>query len=539
LIQRFTILGIIILIVTTCARISSPGGGEEDLDPPVLIRSIPENGQINFREDKITLYFNEIVSTNQIESNLIITPTPKGSFRTRNNRNLVELTFFEPFDDSTTYTFSFANTIQDVTARNPASDLTLSFSTGDYLDSLSISGQILNLYDQLPSENIIVSLFHADDSLNVLNGNAQYYTKTDTAGLYTFRNLPPNTYKVYAFEDKNGNNKADSDGELYGFYANEITLTENKRDIDFTIQRLSTKPLRLISSGQFGPYYQLNFNKSITSFTPISSDDFIYFQTADDQVRFYRTNQSYNDTTDYIFQATDSVGTIVIDTASIFFSESDIETDQLTQRITPDKTFLKPAENITLKFNKPIILINYDSIQFSLDSLNRFPFPEQTVSTSEFNSTISWPLVFQDYSKRPDQELTLTFKKGAFYSIDGDTNKTFTQTYSPALIDESALISGQVNGAYSNIIVQLLNNRTLEVVDEQYSTSFSFDYLNAGSYTIRVILDLNGNGQWDIGNITTNTPPEPALFYVDETYNSQLIEVRKNWAREGLIISIR
>jgi len=527
------------LFFTTCARISSPGGGEEDLDPPILIRSIPENGQTNFQENKISLYFNEIVSTNQIESNLIITPRPKGSYRTRNNRNFVELTFFEAFDDSTTYTFSFANTIQDVTARNPASDLTLSFSTGAYLDSLSISGQILNLYDQLPSENIIVSLFNADDSLNVLNGNAQYYTKTDTAGNYTFRNLPPNTYKVYAFEDKNENNKADSDSELYGFYTEEIEVVKDISNIDFTIQRLSTKPLRLISGGQFGPYYQLNFNKSITTFKTLSSTDLVYHQTKDDQVRFYRTNQTYNDTTDLIFQATDSVGTVVIDTAAVYFSESDIETDPFAYSITPDKPLLKPAENITLTFNKPITLINYDSIVFSLDSLNYFPFPEQTVKTQEFNTQISWPLIFQDYSKRPDQELSLTFKRGAFYSIDGDTNKTFTQTYAPALIDESALISGRVTGANSDIIVQLLNNRTLEVLEEQYYPTFSFDYLDAGSYTIRVILDINSNGQWDIGNIITNTPPEPAIFYVDETYNSQLIEVRKNWAREGLVINVR
>ena len=176
--QNILLLSVIILVLNiSCARVSSPSGGEKDSIPPKLIHSVPRNEQLNFKDQIIYLEFDELVAPNQIESNLIITPRPEGSFRTRNNRNKIQLEFSEPFADSTTYTLSFGNSIQDLTERNIPSSLTLSFSTGDYLDSLNITGQIRNLYDQVPEEGVLVSLYKASDSLTILNGSASYYTK--------------------------------------------------------------------------------------------------------------------------------------------------------------------------------------------------------------------------------------------------------------------------------------------------------------------------------------------------------------------------
>lgn len=534
-----TIILVLILLLSTCARVSSPTGGPEDENPPQLLHSVPEDEQLNYKGTSILLVFNEIVQTNQIESELIITPKPPGSFRTRGNRNTVELIFSEPFSDSTTYSFSFANTIQDVTARNPAENLNLSFSTGNYLDSLSISGQILNLYNQLPIEGLQVSLFSADDSLTVLNGNAQYYAKTDSAGRYRFKNLPNGQYRIYAFADKNNNNKADSDGELYGFFTDTLYLNSNIADIDFTVQKLSTKEPRLVSGRQFGPYFELTFNKAITAFDILEKENYVYTRRDEDQIRFFRTNELFNDTTDLIFQAQDSIGNVLIDTASYYFGESDLTPEEFNVSLVPSKSLLRPEEDITIKLNKPFTHIQYDSLSFSLDSLNVFHFPKNTVDTLPLNMGITFPLKIKQYAPKPDQRLTLTIKPGAFISIEGDTTKSFRTVFEAAIEQETALISGRVNTNGLPIIVQLLNANSLEIVAQATETSFSFSYLDAGPYMIRVIHDLNGNGIWDIGNILENIPPEPATFYVDDTYNSQLIEVRKNWAREGLIINLR
>lgn len=523
----------------SCARVSSPAGGEKDSIPPTLINSVPSNGQLNFKDQIIYLEFDELVAPNQIESNLIITPKPNGSFKTRNSRNKIQLEFSEPFQDSTTYTLSFANSIQDLTEKNIPPGLTLSFSTGNYLDSLTISGQIRNLYDQIPEEGVLVSLYEASDSLTILNGSASYYTKTDTSGFYHFQNLPPNQYKVYAVIDKNNNSKADSEGEYYGFYTDTLHLSQNISDINFTVQRLSTKDLKLLKGRHFGKYYELSFNKSITSFEPLTTGNYLYHQTKEDIIRFYRTNELFNDTTELIFNVSDSLGTILIDTARYYFIESDIEPDQLLNTVTPRRSLFKPKESIILGFNKPTSLFNLDSIQIFVDSLNVFPITSEGIISNDNGTEYTIPFTIRDYIQRPDQKVTLEFKPGTFISIDSDTTMRIQKSMQIATEDETAVISGRVNTSASQVIVQLLKSSNLEVVEETTDKDFTFSYLEAGSYMIRAINDLNANGKWDIGNILNNEPPEPSAFYYDREYDTQLIEVRKNWERSQINISLR
>ena len=140
--------------------------------------------------------------------------------------------------------------------------------------------------------------------------------------------------------DKNNNNKADSEGEFYGFYTDTVNLVNDISDINFTVQRLSTKKLKLLKGRHFGKYYELNFNKSITNFKLISTGSYLYQQTKKDIIRFYRTKELFNDTTEIIFSATDSLGSILIDTASYYFVKSEIKPDQLLTSITPKSLFL-------------------------------------------------------------------------------------------------------------------------------------------------------------------------------------------------------
>ena len=142
----FIILALISFIVG-CANISTPQGGPEDETPPVLLSSVPEQGQTNYQGQSIFLTFDEWVNTKNIETDIIITPRVTGSFKTRVKKNTVELSFFEPFRENTTYSVGFGSTIQDITNNNPAQNLNLSFSTGAYIDSLTISGNVKTLLD--------------------------------------------------------------------------------------------------------------------------------------------------------------------------------------------------------------------------------------------------------------------------------------------------------------------------------------------------------------------------------------------------------
>ncbi|MCO6359269.1 Ig-like domain-containing protein [Roseivirga pacifica] len=541
MIKRYSLYigSVILLTLASCARVSSPTGGDEDEIPPTLIRSVPEPNQLNYHGDIIMLEFDEMVQTNQIESNLIITPKIEGSFRTKVNKTTVTLTFQEPLKDSTTYSLNFGNTIQDITNRNVPPNLNLSFSTGDYLDSLRITGSIVDLYSQDPIEDVLVTLYSDEDTTNILNGSASYYTKTDTAGLFTFNNLPSKNFRIYAVDDENGNSKADSDGEAYGFYPDTLKLNSNINNVNFSIQKLNTKDLRLISGRHFATYYELTFNKAVDSFKLVNPATAVYNQIAPDKIRFYQTTEAIGDTTQMIFEATDSLSVTLLDTANYYFSESEIEPKALSTEIFPKTSSLKPNQEIRLRFDKPIKDFLPDSAFYYIDSTNIVSLKNTAFAWNHNRTEITWPINITDYITEPQQTLKLQLRPQTFISYDLDTTKLTEKPFTIANKDEAAIIRGTVTSTSDNIIVQLLNASSLNVISETTNKQFVFDYLPAGKYMVRVIEDLNQNGKWDIGNILTNTPPEPVTFYFDTYYKTSEIEVRKFWERDKIDILLR
>ncbi|MHA7099640.1 Ig-like domain-containing protein [Roseivirga pacifica] len=541
MIKRYSLYigSVILLTLASCARVSSPTGGDEDEIPPTLIRSVPEPNQLNYHGDVIMLEFDEMVQTNQIESNLIITPKIEGSFRTKVNKTTVTLTFQEPLKDSTTYSLNFGNTIQDITNRNVPPNLSLSFSTGDYLDSLRITGSIVDLYSQDPIEDVLVTLYSDEDTTNILNGSASYYTKTDTAGLFTFNNLPSKNFRIYAVEDENGNSKADSDGEAYGFYPDTLKLNSNINNVNFSIQKLNTKDLRLISGRHFATYYELTFNKAVDSFKLVNPATAVYNQIAPDKIRFYQTTEAIGDTTQMIFEATDSLSVTLLDTANYYFSESEIEPKALSTEIFPKTSSLKPNQEIRLRFDKPIKDFLPDSAFYYIDSTNIVSLKNTAFAWNHNRTEITWPINITDYITESQQTLKLQLRPQTFISYDLDTTKLIEKPFTIANKDEAAIIRGSVTSTSDNIIVQLLNASSLNVISETTNKQFVFDYLPAGKYMVRVIEDLNQNGKWDIGNILTNTPPEPVTFYFDTYYKTSEIEVRKFWERDKIDILLR
>lgn len=524
-----------ILTVSSCARVGAPTGGPEDETPPSLLSSRPVDGATNFTGQVLQLTFDERIVTRSIETDLIITPKPSGSYRARVNKNILSLSFTEAFDPNTTYSLSFGNTIQDITNNNPAEGINLSFSTGDYIDSLTLSGKVLNLYNQEPIKNLLVSLYTEKDSLDILTGPASYYSRTDSAGNYNFRNLPSGKFRVYSARDKNNNSKADSETESFGFYKDTLTVNSSLTDIDFTIQNLNTSKLRTTSARPFGIYFDLSFNKSVRDFQILEGDDYVYSKPENSKIRFYRMDRSYNDTTQVIFSVRDSLNTVHVDTAQVTFNESKLSPVNFSVEIKPSTNELPPQDTIAITFNKPVIQFNPDSILYQLDSTTQIPLDPTTIIWNSLNTTASFPIdVVSLLNQKQSSNFTLIFKSAAFISADNDSSIEQNKNISLLTTENSATIGGTVVSEASNIIVQLLDGRTLDIVEQTTTKQFLFNYLPAGRYYIRVIKDLNANGRWDIGNILTWESPEPAKFYFDDFYKTKVIEVRKNWEQTDI-----
>lgn len=512
-------------IATNCARITSPQGGPQDEEPPKLINSYPESGSTMFESTTIKLTFDERVKVENIQSNLLITPRLNTTFQTKVKKNEITLTFAEDFQENTTYTLSFGGTVADITNNNAVRNLNISFSTGPVIDSLKIEGQIKNLYTQKPVDEALIALYDVKDTLNILTGRASYYAYTDTAGVYRFQNLPANQYLVYGVIDSNNNGFANSDGETYGFYPDTVDLDQNLSEINFTLQKLNVDTLKIRSSSIYGPYYETTFNKSVTSFLPEPSDDFYYQQIETNTIRFYRQNAALLDTIQIPFQASDSTGYELQDTVSVIFRESDLNKEPLKINVYPDRLDL--TDTLSLYLSKPVASYHADSIKIIQDSAIVYTFQPDDFELNPDRTVLKGTKAISHYIAQPGLS-TIEGRPNAFISADNDSSALTTKDYQNSPNDDSAIISGTVN-SNTSVIIQLLSARGEKVLKSTTNKFYSFSGLSAGQYKIRVIQDKNENQKWDLGNILLFQPPEPAKFYYDSFYNTDIIEVRNNW----------
>lgn len=204
------ILTIIVLILvsafwisvpTGCANMIPPSGGPRDTIPPVLVKATPPDSTINFKGDRIILTFDEdLDDPKDQQNNIIFTPsfdvnpevTTKGKMLTVKFRD----TMLRP---NTTYVINFGNSIVDVTEANAVKNFTYTFSTGPYLDSLEISGKILLAENGGVDTTLNVALYKDLRDSAIVNRNPQYVVRLDHNGNFRFRNLPKDTFAIYAF----------------------------------------------------------------------------------------------------------------------------------------------------------------------------------------------------------------------------------------------------------------------------------------------------------------------------------------------------
>ena len=217
---------LLLFLAVACANPIPPTGGPKDLDPPVIINTQPTNKILNFDGSEISLEFDEYIKEENLLTQLMITPNLKTPYKYKVNKNKITLTFEEPFDSATTYTFNFREGVKDITEGNVPPNLKFVFSTGNFLDSASISGTVTSLMTKEPLEDITISLFVHPDTVDVFTGPPRYSTKSDKEGKYIIENVKNDEYLVYAIDDLNRNLKLESRTEGYGFLTAHLTLDD-------------------------------------------------------------------------------------------------------------------------------------------------------------------------------------------------------------------------------------------------------------------------------------------------------------------------
>ena len=203
-----------------CANAVAPTGGPKDETPPKVVATVPENQSVNFIGKKIELTFDEYITLENANQNVMISPplSEKPDIKLKNKTVIVK--FKETLAANTTYTINFGAAIKDLHEGNQFKDYVYSFSTGDHIDTLCIAGTVLNAVDKKPVEDVYVSLYAADrDNLDSLPMTTvpNYLTKTDKEGKFSLNGLADKKYLVFALKDANANLYFDLPNEEVAF----------------------------------------------------------------------------------------------------------------------------------------------------------------------------------------------------------------------------------------------------------------------------------------------------------------------------------
>jgi len=227
--MRSTVIqaAIFYLMLVACASQTTPTGGPQDEIPPVLMSSNPKNGQRNFKGKTLELNFDEDVKLKDPKEEILITPSPGKNIKFTSKKNKIIIEPEEDWKDSTTYSLSFREGIQDLTEGNPAENLRLAFSTGNEIDSLSINGSVHETFSEKIPEKITVALYQSD-TFDIFNHTPTYFTKSDKKGKFSIQNLKAGIYYIYAFNDKNKNLKIESKTEKFGYLTNPIDVQKKQ-----------------------------------------------------------------------------------------------------------------------------------------------------------------------------------------------------------------------------------------------------------------------------------------------------------------------
>ena len=221
---------LILIFATSCAQIVSPTGGPKDEDPPVLdtLNSTP-NFQTNFTKQELEFQFDEWVQLKDVFNQVVTSPPLRyGPPEVYLRKKSVRLKFDEreELKENATYLINFGDAIRDLSENNPT-ELRFVFSTGDFIDSLSIGGKVLDSFSGEPVEDIIVMLYDNLSDTVVRTERPFYFTKTDKTGKFTIENLRADTFKVFALMDTNLDYLYNSEAEQIGFLDSLLIVNDS------------------------------------------------------------------------------------------------------------------------------------------------------------------------------------------------------------------------------------------------------------------------------------------------------------------------
>ncbi len=502
------------LLFASCAQIVAPNGGPKDTTPPVVLKENPPNKSTSFTDKKVIIKFDEYIQLKDANDQIVISPPleEKPIIEVQGKNVVIEMR--GNVKPNTTYTFNFGNSITDNHEGAVLSNYSYVFTTGQFIDSLKITGSIKNSFDNKVEKGLLVCLYPTDSFTDstIMKHKPLYFTKTNELGVFSIENLPPKQFNLIVFKDDNKNLKYDKN-EIIGF-------------LNTPVNTIDTFSLNTLFSFKPNPYPINRLIDTIGRNTGIFK--FAVYKPSSVTVKPKNSSKYF---------VWDKPGKDNIDTLILFSISFKTDSIWFNYKTTTTDTnfFLKPVKNAKpLKFEatikKELELNDTFTITFN-QPLDKAVLDTSMLKLKE-DSTIISPKVFyapqSDYLKLyyPLKERTkysLEFKDSTFLDIYGGYAKKEKVNFTTkGLKDYSTLILSFTHPKDGNqYIIQMITEDETKVFKTFILTkdeTLNMEYLVPAKYKLKIIKDSNKNGHWDNGDYHAKTQPEN-VFYYTETLN--------------------
>ncbi|HAN17806.1 MAG TPA: hypothetical protein DCQ24_03935 [Bacteroidales bacterium] len=509
---------IIIITVIGCAKIVTPTGGPKDADPPKVISSKPGNFSTNFDSKDVSITFNEYIQLKDVNSTLVISPPMDEKPIIRVKGKSLNISFENELRDSTTYNMYFGNSLQDYNEGNPLENFQYIFSTGSFIDSLSIQGKVLNSFDLVPVEGVFVMLYSELSDSVPYKQIPNYLSKTNKEGLYRINNIRQGNYKLFCLKDNNKNYMFDINNEEIAFTDSLISF-----QLKTTIQTDTIYKDAFPDTVETGTKDEIkNQQKTIDTiitrtFNNYPINDYVFMLFTEDFEQQYLKNSLREEKQKLGFvlnrQAKDSVILRLNDFPEAkFIKESSFKADTFIYWLTDSAVYNRKELSCLFSYQKldsnNVYFWSNDSVKLryteAKKSKNEQPdtsynpsFNLKNNSTFDLNKKISFkvpsPVDFIDTSKIRLYSIIDSVETSLKYSIIPSENKN-REYYFTTVLDENTsyrleLFSSAVKNIYGQVNDTLIYEFKTQKLDFYGKLLINISGINTGSNVIVQLIE--------------------------------------------------
>lgn len=572
---------VLVAMLYSCASIGRPDGGPIDETPPRFIGSTPAAGALNNKRTKVSLMFDEFIKLEKATEKVVVSPPQIQQPEIKASGKRIQVNLLDSLKPNSTYTIDFSDAIVDNNEGNPLGNFAFTFSTGTQIDTMEVSGTVLDASNLEPIKGILVGL-HSN-----LNDSAftklpfERVARTDSRGRFSIRGVAPGEYRIFGLMDADQNFTFSQKSEMIAFYDSLVIprMEERTRMDTAWVDSLTYDTIIEKKYTHYLPddlvlraFKEINYSQYLIKSERLVPQKFtLYFAgkadtlpelkglNFDEKEAFIIEKNQRNDTIHYwvkdsllykqdtlalslTYLYTDTLNQLIprTDTLKLVSKQKTLTKEEPQKKKKkkkkddedePEPTKFLPVNisapsamdvygYISLSFEEPIA--SYDSAAIHLrqkvDTLWKdIPFEFEQDSLNLKKFNLY-------YDWEPTVEYEFEVDSTAFHGIYGLFTDKIKQGFKVRSEEEYASITFLITGAEPFAFVELLDAQDKVVRRRRVVDGYAdFYFLNPGKYSARLINDRNGNGEWDTGNYEEGLQPEEVYYY------NMILEPKANW----------